>query len=78
MIILYNKHTGEHFNADDVVLINTRDMDSHVLSELEDGNHDVLADFAETSVATPFWEAFDPFAERKDNPNYGYGPTILV
>jgi hypothetical protein len=77
MIILYDKSTGNHFNPDDVVIINTRDMDSHVLSELEDGNHDVLADFAETSAATPFWEEFDPFNDSPDNPRYMPGTTLL-
>jgi hypothetical protein len=77
MIILYNTRTGKHFNANDVVLINTKDMNHHQLSELEDGNYDVIADFAETSAATPFWEAFDPFAERGDNPGYRPGTTTL-
>lgn len=77
MIILYNTRTGEHFNADDVVLINTKDMNHYQLSELEDGNHDVIADFAETSAATPFWEAIDPFAEQSDNPGFNPGLTIL-
>ena len=77
MIILYDTRTGKHSIADDVVLINTRDMNHHQLSELEDGNYDVIADFAETSAATPFWEAFDPFADRADNPDYKPGTTLL-
>lgn len=71
MLLIYHIGTGTYFNADDdVVLINTKDMNHHELSELEDGNDDVLADFAQGSAATPFWEAFDPFNEHLSNPNH--------
>lgn len=71
-IMIYHRGTGTYFDADDdVYLVNTKDFDHYQLSELEDGNDDVIADFVETSsAATPFWEAFDPFNERPDNPNY--------
>ena len=69
-LLIYHKGTGTYFNADDeVFLINTLDMDYHQLAELQDGNDDILSDFVETSAATPFWEALDPFEEHPDNPN---------
>lgn len=71
MLIVYHKGTGTYFDVDDdVVLINTKDLDHFETAELEDGNDDVLADVAESSRATPFWEAFDPFNEHHSNPDY--------
>jgi len=70
-LIIYHKGTGTYFNADDdVFLINTDDLDQRQLDELRDGNDDLFGDIVDTTVATPFWEAFDPFSENLDNPSY--------
>lgn len=71
-LIIYHKGTGTYFDADDdVCLINTDDLDQYQLDELRDGNDDILGDVADTSVSTPFWDAFDPFNEHLGNPNKG-------
>lgn len=78
MILIYHKGTQTFFEAnDDVFIIDTNDLNAHQLTELEEGNHDVLIDVLETPAATPFWEAFDPFAEDENNPGHEPGTTIL-
>lgn len=69
-LIIYHTGTGKYFDAnDEVFLINTNDLDQRQLDELRDGNDNILGDIVDTTIATPFWEAFDPFNEHFDNPN---------
>lgn len=70
-LIIYHVGTGTYFNADDnVFLINTDDLEDYQLDELADGNDNILGDIVDTTKATPFWEAFDPFSENLENPSY--------